>query len=106
MTNEVDDWFAERQHPLTCRVANGQRLAGCHAKRAFANAHEDIATDPGGRSGVDLPTSEALAQHQFVVPRGRNDATQLNLASVSGAVPPRTLNCSNVRQSPARLRLR
>ena len=44
-----------------------------------------------GRSGVDLPTSEALAPHQFVVPRGRNDATQLNLASVSGVVPPRTL---------------
>jgi dipeptidyl aminopeptidase/acylaminoacyl peptidase len=44
-----------------------------------------------GRSGVDLPTSRALAPHQFVVPRGRNDATQLNLASVSGVVPPRTL---------------
>ena len=55
---------------------------------------------------MDLPTSEALAPHQFVVPRGRNDATQLNLASVSGVVPPRTLKCSNVRQSPARLRLR
>ncbi len=34
--------------------------------------------------GVDLPTAEPLAPHQFVVPRGRDDATQLNLASVSG----------------------
>jgi Tol biopolymer transport system component len=44
--------------------------------------------------GVDLPTAEPLASHQFVVPRGRNDATQLNLASVSGVVPPRTLPSS------------
>ena len=41
--------------------------------------------------GSDLPTSEALAPHQFVVPRGRSDATQLNLASVSGVVPARRL---------------
>ena len=39
----------------------------------------------------DLPTSEALAPHRFVVPRGRSDATQLNLASVSGVVPARRL---------------
>jgi Tol biopolymer transport system component len=44
--------------------------------------------------GVDLPTAEPLAPHQFVVPRGRDDATQLNLASVSGVVPPRTLPSS------------
>ena len=41
--------------------------------------------------GVDLPTAEPLAPHRFVVPRGRDDATQLDLASVSGVVPPRTL---------------
>jgi Tol biopolymer transport system component len=44
--------------------------------------------------GVDLPTAEPLAPDQFVVPRGRDDATQLNLASVSGVVPPRTLPSS------------
>jgi hypothetical protein len=44
--------------------------------------------------GLDLPTAEPLALHRFVVPRGRDDATQLNLASVSGAVPPRTLPSS------------
>ena len=41
--------------------------------------------------GPGLPASEALAPHQFVVPRGRNDATQLSLASISGVVPPRRL---------------
>jgi hypothetical protein len=44
--------------------------------------------------GVDLPTAEPLALHRFVVPRGRDDATQLDLASVSGVVRPRTLQGS------------
>jgi len=45
-------------------------------------------------AGVELPTAEPLAPHRFVVPRGWDDATQLNLASVSGVVPPRTLRSS------------
>jgi hypothetical protein len=42
--------------------------------------------------GAALPTAEPLSPRQFVVPRGRDDATQLNLASVSGVVPPRPLS--------------
>jgi hypothetical protein len=44
--------------------------------------------------GVDLPVAGPLASYRFVVPRGRDDATQLNLASVSGVVPPETLPSS------------
>jgi hypothetical protein len=40
---------------------------------------------------VALPTAEPLGPGQFVVPRGADDTTQLNLASVSGVVPPRML---------------
>ena len=45
-------------------------------------------------AGVELPVAEPLAARRFVVPRGRNDATQLNVASVSGVVPPRTFRSS------------
>ena len=64
------------------------------APTATQNAPSSIPTEvpdaPRG-PGVELPASEALSPHQFVVPRGRNDATQLNLASVSGVVPARRL---------------
>ena len=48
-------------------------------------------TEQTREPGVALPAGEPLSPRQFVVPRGRDDATQLNLASVSGVVPPRTL---------------
>ena len=48
-------------------------------------------TEPTRGHGVDLPASEPLAPDQFVVPRGRDDATELSLASVAGVVPPRRL---------------
>ena len=44
--------------------------------------------------GVDLPVAEPLAPYRFVVPRGRDDTTQLNLASASGVVPPEALPSS------------
>ena len=75
--------------------ADAQSRAVSSSPTAAQSAPSSIPTRTSqptrGRSGVDLPASEALAPHQFVVPRGRNDATQLNLASVSGVVPPRRL---------------
>ncbi|HET9302480.1 MAG TPA: hypothetical protein VFO20_06875 [Propionibacteriaceae bacterium] len=48
--------------------------------------------EPTRAPGVDLPISDPLAPDQFVVPRGINQATQLNLANVSGVVPPQRLS--------------
>ena len=49
-------------------------------------------TKPTIGPGVDLPTSAPLAMQQFVVPRGKDAATQLSLANLAGVVGPRTLS--------------
>ena len=49
--------------------------------------------------GVDLPTSAPLALQQFIVPRGKDAATQLSLATVAGVVGPRTLSTVAGRNS-------
>jgi hypothetical protein len=54
-------------------------------------------TRPTTAPGVEFPTSEPLAADQFVVPRGRNDATVLYLASVSGVVAPHRLASTSIR---------
>jgi hypothetical protein len=48
--------------------------------------------EPTRAPGVDLPIFEPLAPDQFVVPRGIDQATQLNLTNVSGVVPPQRLS--------------
>lgn len=48
--------------------------------------------EPARASDMNLPTSEPLAAHQFVVPRGGDEVTQLNLANVSGVAPPHRLS--------------
>jgi len=54
---------------------------------------------PTSGSGVDLPTSDPLPAQQFVVPRGRDADTELNLANVAGVVGPRTLSAADGRNS-------
>ena len=49
--------------------------------------------------GVDLPTSAPLAMQQFIVPRGKDAATQLSLATVAGVGGPRTLSTVAGRNS-------
>ena len=58
---------------------------------ATATSAPTRTTEQTREPGVALPAGEPLSPRQFVVPRGRDDATQLSLASVSGVVPPRTL---------------
>jgi len=49
--------------------------------------------------GVVLPASDPLAAQQFIIPRGEDAATQLNLANVAGVVGPRRLSNASGRNS-------
>jgi WD40-like Beta Propeller Repeat len=55
--------------------------------------------EPSSGPGVSLPTSDPLPLQQFVVPRGRNADTELNLANVAGVVGPRALSTADGRNS-------
>jgi hypothetical protein len=55
--------------------------------------------EPSTGPGVNLPTSDPLPVQQFVVPRGRNPDTELNVANVAGVVGPRTLSTADGRNS-------
>ena len=48
---------------------------------------------------MELPTSAPLAMQQFVVPRGKDAATQLSLANTAGLGGPRTLSTVAGRNS-------
>jgi len=56
-------------------------------------------TKPTTGPGVDLPTSAPLAMQQFIVPRGKDAATQLSLADMAGVGGPRTLSTVAGRNS-------
>jgi Tol biopolymer transport system component len=66
-------------------------VPGAAEPRTVTSAPTRMA-EPTRAPGVDLPISEPLAPDQFVVPRGVDQATQLNLANVSGVVPPHRLS--------------
>ena len=66
-------------------------VPGDAAPRIVTSAPTRMA-EPTRAPGVDLPISEPLSPDQFVVPRGIDQATQLNLANVSGVVPPQRLS--------------
>ena len=46
-----------------------------------------------------VPASNPLAGQQFIVPRGRDEDAQLNLANVAGVVPPMRLSDHRGRNS-------
>lgn len=48
---------------------------------------------------VALPASDPLGAQQFIIPRGKDAATQLNLANVAGVVGPRRLSNAGGRNS-------
>jgi hypothetical protein len=54
---------------------------------------------PVRAAGVHLPASNPLAGQQFIVPRGRDEDAQLNLANVAGVVPPMRLSDHRGRNS-------
>ena len=54
---------------------------------------------PVHAAGVRLPASNPLAGQQFIVPRGRDEDAQLNLANVAGVVPPMRLSDHRGRNS-------
>ena len=54
---------------------------------------------PVHAAGVRLPASNPLAGQQFIVPRGRDEDAQLNLANVDGVVPPMRLSDHRGRNS-------
>ena len=56
-------------------------------------------TSPTPDIGVVLPASDPLAAQQFIIPRGEDAATQLNLANVAGVVGPRRLSNAGGRNS-------
>ena len=54
---------------------------------------------PSPGPGVALPASAPLVAQQFVVPRGGDTATQLDVANVAGVIPPRRLSSVDGRNS-------
>ena len=56
-------------------------------------------TKPSPGAGVPLPASAPLVAQQFVVPRGGDAATQLDVANVAGVIPPRRLSTAGGRNS-------
>jgi hypothetical protein len=54
---------------------------------------------PTPEVGVVLPASDPLAAQQFIIPRGNDDATQLNLANIAGVVGPHRLSNAGGRNS-------
>ena len=54
---------------------------------------------PSRGPGVALPASAPLVAQQFVVPRGGDTATQLDVANVAGVIPPRRLSSLAGRNS-------
>jgi hypothetical protein len=56
-------------------------------------------TKPSVGPGVALPASDPLVAQQFVVPRGGDKATQLDVANVAGVIPPRRLSSVGGRNS-------
>ena len=53
-----------------------------------ASAASPTTTSPTPEVGVVLPASDPLAAQQFIIPRGDDDATQLNVANIAGVVGP------------------
>jgi WD40-like Beta Propeller Repeat len=74
----------------------GSRSAGSRSTAAAPSATTTPATPA---AGVALPTSDPLAAQQLIVPRGKDAATQLNLANVAGAVRPHKLSEAAGRNS-------
>jgi len=54
---------------------------------------------PTPEVGAVLPASDPLAGQQFIIPRGNDDATQLNLANIAGVVGPHRLSNAGGRNS-------
>jgi TolB protein len=63
------------------------------------SAASATATSPTPDVGVVLPASNPLAGQQFIIPRGEDGATQLNLANIAGVVGPRRLSNAGGRNS-------
>ena len=57
-----------------------------------ASAASPTTTSPTPEVGVVLPASDPLAAQQFIIPRGDDDATQLNVANIAGVVGPHRLS--------------
>jgi hypothetical protein len=70
-----------------------------HADRTPVVEEVETSSSPVPAADVDLPVSDPLAAQQFIVPRGKNAATQLTLANVAGVVRPRTLSTAAGRNS-------
>ena len=64
-----------------------------------ASAASPTTTSPTPEVGVVLPASVPLAAQQFIIPRGDDDATQLNVANIAGVVGPHRLSNADGRNS-------
>ena len=68
-------------------------------RQPTASAAPTTNTAPTSDAGVALPTSDPLTAQQFIVPRGKDAATQLTLANVAGVIGPRRLSDADGRNS-------
>ncbi len=64
-----------------------------------ASAASPTTTSPTPEVGVVLPASDPLAAQQFIIPRGDDDETQLNVANIAGVVGPHRLSNAGGRNS-------
>ena len=86
--------------PLGDRAKDGagsQTGSAPVASQPTPSAASNTTAEPGSGPGVNLPTSDPLPIQQFVVPRGSNADTELNVANVAGVVGPRTLSSTDGR---------
>jgi hypothetical protein len=84
--------------PRASRTA-GDAASGGNTSPVGQTTPSATTTSSTPDGGVALPASAPLAVQQFIIPRGKDAATQLNLANVAGVVGPRRLSNAGGRNS-------
>ena len=83
--------------PRAARTADDAASGGNTSPVGQTPPSATTSSTPDG--GVALPASDPLGAQQFIIPRGKDAATQLNLANVAGVVGPRRLSNAGGRNS-------
>jgi len=85
--------------PRTAQTPAGTATSRSPVSSELTAGGPATTAEPAIGPGANLPMSAPLALQQFIVPRGKDAATQLSLATVAGVVGPRTLSTVAGRNS-------
>ena len=85
--------------PRTAQTPAGTATSRSPVSSELTAGGPATTAEPTIGPGANLPMSAPLALQQFIVPRGKDAATQLSLATVAGVVGPRTLSTVAGRNS-------